>query len=138
MGLGWVHACPIHLDSVVVGALNPFRTQAGGETPAPALSQALCGLVSVALAQERPGRRTERLAERIQQILNERGRVEQAKGVLAAHLGTSPSEAYEVLAHYARSRRTTTVQAAADLVGGEIDAMAIIASWRAQAADKAP
>jgi hypothetical protein len=129
-GIGWVHARPIHLDSVVIGALNLFRPHAGGGVPDPALGRALCGLISVALAQERPDRRSERLAERIQQILNERSRVEQAKGVLAAHMDVSPVDAYEVLAHYAQVRRTTAVRVAVDLIDGRIHAMTIIANWR--------
>jgi hypothetical protein len=134
VGIGWVHAVPIRLDSAVVGALNLFRPDAGGDIPDPTLSQALCGLVSVALAQERPVRRGERLAERIQQILNERGRVEQAKGILAAHLGTSPREAYDELAHYARAQGTTVVQAAHDLVDDRIDANTIIVNRRERGA----
>jgi hypothetical protein len=129
-GVGWVHAHPIRLDSVVVGALNLFRTEAGGDVPDPTLAQALCGLVSVALAQERPARRSERLAERIQQILNERGRVEQAKGILAAHMHISPAEAYDALVHYAQARGTTATLAAHDLIDNRIDANTIIRNRR--------
>jgi hypothetical protein len=136
--IGWVHAYPIRLDSTVVGALNLFRLQAGGQVPDAALTRALCGLVSVALAQERPTRRSERLAERIQQILNERGRVEQAKGILAAHMEISPHAAYDVLAHHARLRGTTVVQVAGDLVGDRIDAMTVVATWPPTATDETP
>ena len=125
-GIGWVHAYPIQLDAVVVGALNLFRAEAGGDVPDPALTRALCGLVSVALAQERPARRSERLAERIQQILNERGRVEQAKGVLAARLRISPREAYDELVHYAQAQGTTVTTAAHDLIENRIDANTIM------------
>jgi hypothetical protein len=130
IGIGWVHACPIRMDSEVVGALNLFRAEAGGDVPDPVLSRALCGLVSVALTQERPARRSERLAERIQQILNDRGRVEQVKGMLAAHLDISPLDAYGVLTHHARAKGMTVVQAAGDLVDGKIDVMTVIANWR--------
>jgi hypothetical protein len=137
-GIGWVHAYPIRLDSTVVGALNLFRLHAGGDVPDPGLTRVLCGLVSVALAQERPTRRSERLAERIQQILNERGRVEQAKGILAAHMEISPRAAYDVLANYARVRGTTVVQVAGDLVGERIDAMTVVATWPPTATDGTP
>jgi AmiR/NasT family two-component response regulator len=83
----------------------------------------------VALAQERLARRSERLAERIQQILNERGRVEQVKGMLAAHMDISPLDAYEVLAHHARTQGTTVVQAAAELIDERVDAATVIADW---------
>jgi hypothetical protein len=129
-GIGWVHAYPIHLDSVVVGALNLFRTEASGDVPDPTVTQALCGLVSVALAQERPARRSERLAERIQQILNERGRIEQAKGILAAHMHISPGEAYDELTHYAQAQRTTVIVAAHDLIENRVDVNTIIMNRR--------
>jgi hypothetical protein len=131
VGIGWVHARPIRMESIVVGALNLFRTDAGADVPDQDLGQALCGLVSVVLTQERPARRSERLAERIQQILNERGRVEQVKGILAAHMHISPQEAHEVLVHYARSQGTTVVQAAGEVVMGNI-APGTVASGRRQ------
>ena len=62
-------------------------------------------MVSIVLAQERPVRRAERLAERIQQILNERGRVEQVKGILAAHMDITPAQAY---AGWPTTRERTT------------------------------
>jgi GAF domain-containing protein len=139
-GVGWVHAMPIRLDSVVIGALNLFRSEPGGDIPDQALGEALCGLVSIALAQERPARRTERLVERIQQILNERGRIEQVKGILAAHMDASPKQGYTVLAHHARSRGITVVQAAGEVIGEEADPVALIDGWRQQGAptDEAP
>ncbi|TQL97198.1 GAF domain-containing protein [Actinoallomurus bryophytorum] len=126
----WVHALPIRLGSEVVGALNLFRSEAGGEVPDPGLGQAMCGLVSIALAQERPARRTERLSEHIQQILNDRGRVEQVSGILAAHMGISPGDAHEVLAHHARTSGVTVVKVANDVINGDADPRAIAATWR--------
>jgi hypothetical protein len=130
VGIGWVHALPISLDSMTVGALNLFRPSAGGEIPDVALSEALCGLVSIVLAQERPVRRAERLAERIQQILNERGRVEQVKGILAAHMNVTPAQAYTVLVHYARTHDMLVVQAATEVIQERVEPAAMIAVWR--------
>jgi hypothetical protein len=130
VGIGWVHAMPVRLDSVVIGALNLFRSGPDGDLPDHALGQALCGLVSIALAQESTARRAERLVERVQQILNERGRVEQVKGILAAHLETSPAEAYAVLANHARCRGITVIQAAGDVIREEADPIALIDEWR--------
>lgn len=133
VGVGWVHALPISLDSMTVGALNLFRSGAGGDVPDRSLSEALCGLVSIVLAQERPVRRAERLAERIQQILNERGRIEQVKGILAAHMDVPPAHAYPVLAHYARTHDVLVVQAATEVIQGRADPAAMIAAWREDA-----
>jgi AmiR/NasT family two-component response regulator len=87
-------------------------------------------LVSVALAQERPVRRSERLAERIQQILNERGRVEQVKGIVAAHMAGSPTDAYAVLEFHARTHGITVVAAANDVIEGKAAAVTIVSAWR--------
>jgi hypothetical protein len=130
VGIGWVRALPISLDSMTVGSLNLFRPDTGGEVPDRALGEALCGLVSIVLAQERPVRRAERLAERIQQILNERGRIEQVKGILAAHMGVSPARAYAVLAHYARTHDLLVVQAATEVIQGVADPAAMADAWR--------
>ena len=134
VGISWVHALPIALDGSVAGSLNLFRSEPGGDLPDAALGRALCGLVSIVLAQERPVRRAERLAERIQQILNERGRVEQVKGILAAHMDASPSRAYSVLAHHARTHGLLVVEAAADVVQGRTEPSAMIDAWRRDAA----
>jgi len=133
VGICWVHALPISLDSMTVGALNLFRPNTDGEVPDLALSEALCGLVSIVLAQERPVRRAERLAERIQQILNERGRVEQVKGILAAHMDVTPAHAYAVLVHYARTHDVLVVEAATEVIQGHADPAAMIAAWRQDA-----
>ncbi|MGH3380177.1 MAG: ANTAR domain-containing protein [Actinoallomurus sp.] len=130
VGIGWVLALPISLDSMTVGALNLFRPDASGEIPDRAIGEALCGLISIVLAQERPVRRAERLAERIQQILNERGRVEQVKGILAAHMDATPSQAYSVLAHHARRHHLLVVEAATGVIQGSTDPAAMIAAWR--------
>jgi GAF domain-containing protein/ANTAR domain-containing protein len=130
VGIGWVLALPITLDSMTVGALNLFRPDAKGDAPDRAIGEALCGLISIVLAQERPVRRAERLAERIQQILNERGRVEQVKGILAAHMDTTPAEAYAVLTYYARKHDLLVVEAATGVIHGDTDPAAMILAWR--------
>ncbi|MDN3357830.1 GAF and ANTAR domain-containing protein [Actinomadura sp. DC4] len=132
-GIAWVHALPISLDSMTVGALILFRLNTGGGVPDHALSEVLCGLVSIALAQERPARRAERLTERIQQILNDRGRIEQVKGIIAAHMGVPPAQAYSVLIHHARAHDVLIVQVAGDVIGGRTDPLAMIAAWRENA-----
>jgi AmiR/NasT family two-component response regulator len=123
---------------MTVGSLNLFRSGAGGAVPDPAICEALCGLVSIVLAQERPVRRAERLAERVQQILNERGRVEQVKGILAAHMDVPPAHAYAVLAHYARTQDRLVVEAATEVIQGRADPTAMIAAWREEAGRPGP
>jgi hypothetical protein len=130
VGFGWVLALPIVLDTMTVGTLNLFRPAADGATPDPAIGEALCGLVSIVLAQEQPLRRVERLAERVQQILNERGRVEQVKGILAAHMDTTPAQAYAVLADHARTHGLLVTEAATAVIQGRAHPAAMIAAWR--------
>lgn len=53
-------------------------------------------------------------------ILNERGRVEQVKGIVAAQMGASPADAYAVLEFHARVHKISVVAAANDVIEGEV------------------
>lgn len=56
------------------------------------------------------------LADQLQRALNSRGIIEQAKGLLAAHLGTDVREAFEVLRRYARNNKLQLHDLARDVV----------------------
>lgn len=102
-GFSAVDALPMRLRSHVIGALNLFRTRAGvlSET-AVRTAQALAGVATIGLLQERLIRRHEVLAEQLQTALDSRVVIEQAKGFLAERLGVELDEAFAVLRGYAR------------------------------------
>ncbi len=108
-----VHAFPLRLRRQVIGALNVFGAEKGGdfhETDIPVM-QALADVASIGLIQERTVRRGEVLTEQLQGALNSRIVVEQAKGAVAQARGVSPDEAFAMIRAYARShnRRLTEV-----------------------------
>ncbi|NYI98962.1 GAF domain-containing protein [Streptomonospora nanhaiensis] len=126
--LGYTHvlALPIRLDGQAVGALSLFRGADGrpwGEAEEVA-GQVMADLAAITLAQERPGRRAERLAERLAGMLNDRGTIEQAKGALAAHLHCSPEDAYILLAEVAREEHCSVADVAVRVLAGDDGAIA--------------
>jgi transcriptional regulator with GAF, ATPase, and Fis domain len=100
-----VHAFPMRLRHEVIGALNLFSTEIGDMDPADArVVQALTDVATIALLQQRAIRRGEVLAEQLQQALNSRVIIEQAKGALAQIHSCSPDEAFDLLRRYTRAR----------------------------------
>lgn len=61
---------------------------------------------------------SEELAEQLQQALNTRIVIEQAKGFVAARYGVTPDVAFEAMRRYARSNHVTLRDVAADAMTG--------------------
>jgi len=104
-GFAAVDALPMRLRGDVIGALNLFRTRAGELSDAAAhTAQALVGVATIGLLQERSIRRQEVLTGQLQAALDSRVVIEQAKGFVAHRLGVDVDAAFTVLRQYARSR----------------------------------
>ncbi|MCX4918129.1 GAF and ANTAR domain-containing protein [Streptomyces sp. NBC_00687] len=103
-GFGAVQALPMRLRDDVVGALNIFRAAPGpfdpGATP---LAQALADVATISLLQQRTAHRSSALNEQLQNALNSRVLIEQAKGKLAERQGINMEDAFTALRRYARS-----------------------------------
>ncbi|MFZ2016281.1 MAG: GAF and ANTAR domain-containing protein [Nocardioides sp.] len=122
LGFQSVHAFPMRLRDNVIGALNLFgaATASFDETEV-RLVQALADVATIALMQERAIRRAEELTEQLQGALTSRVVIEQAKGALAALLGISPEEAFEVLRTRARSHQQRLAEVAQAVLDGRYD-----------------
>ena len=97
-----VHAIPMRLRGQAIGALNLFHRTAGPLPEADlALGQALADVATIGILQERAIRRGEVLNEQLQTALNSRVIIEQAKGVIAQHLGVGMDAAFDRLRRYA-------------------------------------
>jgi GAF domain-containing protein len=119
MGYRGVHAIPMRLRDQVIGTLNLFRAQPGGLSPAVArAATALVDIATIGILQERAVRQQELLAGQLQVALNSRVMIEQAKGVLAERLGTTPDEAFVLLRRYARDHNHPLTQLADDVISG--------------------
>ena len=113
-----VHALPLRLRGTAIGGMNLFHTRPGPLPEADLrLGQALADIATIGILQERAIRRGEVLTEQLQNALNTRVVIEQAKGVLA-QLGNVPMDvAFERLRRYARSHNTLLGATARQVVG---------------------
>lgn len=126
LGLSSVVAVPLRLREQTLGALGMFsRTwDAPGEDRV-RIAQGLADVATIALLQERAARDSRALSEQLQRALDSRVLIEQAKGVVAAQLGTSVEDAFRILRTTARRRGTRLAALSEDLVQGRTDATAL-------------
>lgn len=120
-GFAAVHALPMRLREMVVGAMNMFGRAPGslaGESLA--LGQALADVATIGILHERGARHHEVVAGQLQSALDSRILVEQAKGVLAERLSVSVDDAFALLRGHARSTNSKLRDVAADVVDGTI------------------
>lgn len=103
-GFAAVQALPMRLRDEVVGALNLFRTNPGPFDPVGTpIAQALADVATISLLQQRSTQRSNILNEQLQNALNSRVLIEQAKGKLAERQGIDMEQAFTALRSYARS-----------------------------------
>jgi len=119
VGFVAVHALPMRLRNDVIGALNLFDTRAGAlDEERLRIGQALADVATIGLLQQRAIRRRDALTEQLQEALNSRILIEQAKGVLAERLGIEVAEAFKVLRNTARSHNRRLSDLARAVVDG--------------------
>jgi GAF domain-containing protein len=118
-GFSAVQALPMRLRDQVIGALNLFRTTAGPfDDDAVQIGQALAGVATISLLNERSVRRADTLNEQLQTALNSRVIIEQAKGKLAERLGIDVDLAFTLLREQARNRNQRLSDLARAFVDG--------------------
>ena len=121
MGFAGVHAIPMRLRDQVIGTLNLFRRVPDDLDPAVArAARALVDIATIGILQERAVHQQELVAGQLQVALNSRVMIEQAKGILAERLRTTPAEAFSVLRRYSRDRNYPLTQLAADVIRGTV------------------
>ena len=99
-----VHALPLRLRGEPIGTLNLFHRRPGPLPPADlALGQALADTATIGIMSERAINRGEALNEQLQNALNSRVIIEQAKGVLAERSGLDMEQAFIELHTRARN-----------------------------------
>ena len=126
VGFRAVHALPMRVRSVTIGALNLFRNRAGVLSgPDLRAAQALADVATLSILQHRRHSDSELLASQLQHALNSRVVIEQAKGVLAERSKVDMEEAFALLRGYARSHNLRLNQVARDVADGKLAASAI-------------
>lgn len=106
-GFRSVYAIPMRLRSTTIGAVNFFRAQPGELNEADRrAATALTTVATVGILNERSSRAAEVVQHQLQDALDSRVVIEQAKGVLAHSLDLSMDEAFVRIRDYARRERT--------------------------------
>jgi GAF domain-containing protein len=124
-----VQALPMRLRGATIGALNIFHhTRVQFDEHDTALAQALADLATIALLQRRALASSELLSEQLQEALNDRVVIEQAKGLLAERGRLDVDAAFAILRSYCRSARLSLTRTARELVTGQRDPDDVLAS----------
>ena len=103
-GFRSVHAVPMRLRGLTIGALNLFAATPGPLPPADLrAAQALADAATITILQERDVAAQQAVAPRLQLALNRRATIEQAKGVLAELGRLDMGEAFTRLREHAHA-----------------------------------
>ena len=121
-----VQALPMRLRGSVVGALNLFQIQPGEMPPADiAVAQALADVATIAILQHRAAQEAQTLNEQLNQALNTRIAIEQAKGMVAERLGLELDAAFATLRNHARNHNLRLADVAKEVIVGQLAAAAL-------------
>ena len=116
-------AVPLRLRGAVLGAFNLFLNDAGGVDPeSQAVVQAMADVATIGLLQQRELDRAHTVEAQLQQALQTRIDIEQAKGIISERIGIPMDAAFDMLRGYSRSHSQKLHDAARHIVGGTLAA----------------
>jgi transcriptional regulator with GAF, ATPase, and Fis domain len=119
VGFAAVHALPMRLRTDIIGALSLFGTAPGMLTPDKLRTgQAMADVATIGLLQQRAIRDGNALARQLQNALNSRVLIEQAKGVLAERLQISMEDAFTIMRTGARNHNQRLATLAETIISG--------------------
>ena len=120
-GFRAVHALPMRLRGVTIGALNLFRTAEGFlDDDDVVAAQALADVATIAILQHRAALAAHVVVDQLNQALNSRIVIEQAKGILAERAGLDMEGAFSWLRHHARNHNLLLVDVAQSVIDGTL------------------
>ena len=121
-----VQALPMRLRGTVVGALNLFHLEPGEMVPADIdAAQALADVATIAILHHRATLEAQVLNEQLNQALNTRVVIEQAKGMVAERLGLDMETAFTTLRRHARNHNVRLATVAEDVIAGTLGATSL-------------
>ena len=122
-GFRAAHAFPMRLRGEVIGALNTFQAATGTLEDADALAaQALADVATIAILQHRAVLHAQVVNDQLNNALNSRVVIEQAKGMLAERAGIDMEQAFSRLRNHARNHNLRLVDVARDVIDGTLTA----------------
>jgi GAF domain-containing protein len=117
VGFGAVFAVPLRAGGVTVGALNVFAAPANGFDEADLeLARRIAAPAATTLANARAYRRVTRLTDQLQEAMQSRAVIEQAKGMLMAERRVDDERAFELLRERSQRENRKLRDVAADIV----------------------
>ena len=120
-GFHSVHALPMRLRGSVIGALNLFHTDAGEMQGADVeAAQALADVATIAILQHRATLEAQVVNQQLQNALNSRIIIEQAKGMVAERESLNMEQAFSALRNHARNHNLRLVDVAEAVIAGSL------------------
>jgi len=115
------HALPMRLRGVTIGALNLFRSETGALGEADVIAaQALADVATIAVLQHRAALEAHLVVGQLNNALNSRVLIEQAKGILAERAGLDMEGAFSWLRKYARNHNLLLLGVATSVIDGKL------------------
>ena len=131
-----VHALPLRLRATIIGALNLFCARTGVLSDADVRTgQALADVATISILAQRSLQQAELLSGQLQQALNSRVTIEQAKGVLAERRQITVDEAFALLRAYARNHNLHLSGLAREVADGTSTATELLSGPQGATAD---
>lgn len=116
-GFRSVHAVPMHLRDLTIGALNLFRATVGPLSQDDLdVAQAFADVATIGILQHRAAQEAQVINEQLQHALNSRIVIEQAKGIVGESLGLDMEQAFVRLRHHARDHNLRLSDVAAGVI----------------------
>jgi len=117
-GYNAVSALPLKLRETTIGTLNLFQNTVGRMNDDDlTAAQAFADVATIGILHERSLRESSIVQQQLQNALNSRILIEQAKGVIAHSRTVSMDEAFRLLRTFARSNQRGIAEVAAEVVG---------------------
>ena len=121
-----VHALPMRLRNVTIGALSLFRTHEGAMRGGDVIAaQALADVATVAIIHHRAATEAQLVNEQLNHALNSRIVIEQAKGMLAESNDLNMEEAFSMLRGHARDHNLRLADVAHAVIDGTLTATSL-------------
>jgi len=116
----------MRLRGTILGALNLFHLQAGEMPQADVeAAQAFADVATIAILQHRSVLGGQRVNEQLQNALNSRIVIEQAKGIISERTKLDMSQAFSMLRDHARMHNLRLADVALDVIRGSLAVTAL-------------